>query len=62
MLKIIRRLFPLAEEGKINRLMAENEQLKAANADTEAALVELAEMAAAQDDALVELAEMIIEG
>ena len=42
--------------------MAENEQLKAANADTEAALVELAEMAAAQDDALVELAEMIIEG
>lgn len=42
--------------------MAENEQLKAANADAEAALVELAEMAAAQDDALVELAEMIIEG
>ena len=61
MLKIIRRLFPLEEEGKINRLMAENEQLKAANADTEAALVELAEMAAAQDDALVELAEIIGE-
>lgn len=61
MLKIIKRLFPLENEGKINRLIAENEQLKAANADTEAALVELAEMAAAQDDALVELAEMVTE-
>lgn len=61
MLKIIKRLFPLENEGKINRLIAENEQLKAANADTEAALVELAEMAAAQDDALVELAEIIGE-
>ena len=38
---------------------AENEQLKIANADNEAALVELAELAAAQDDAIVELAEMI---
>lgn len=62
MLKIIRRLFPLEKEGELNRLEAENDQLKAANADTEAALVELAEMAAAQDDALVELAEMVIEG
>lgn len=61
MLKIIRRLFPLAEEGAINRLKAENEQLRAANADNEAALVEIAEMVAAQDDALVELAEMIEE-
>ena len=62
MLKIIRRLFPLEKEGALNRLKAENDQLKAANADTEAALVELAEMAAAQDDALVELAEMVVEG
>lgn len=61
MLKIIKRLFPLEDEGKLNRLTAENEQLKAANADMEAALVELAEMAAAQDDALVELAEMVTE-
>ena len=59
MLKIIKRLFPLAEEGAINRLKAENEQLRQENEDTQAALVELAEMAAAQDDALVELAEMI---
>ena len=49
------------EEGKINRLLAENEQLKVANADTEAALVELAELAAAQDDALVEIAGLITE-
>ena len=61
MLKIIKRLFPLEDEGRLNRLTAENEQLKAANADMEAALVELAEMAAAQDDALVELAELVTE-
>ena len=59
MLKIIKRLFPLEAEGTINRLKAENEQLKQDNEDAQAALVELAEMAAAQDDALVELAEMI---
>ena len=45
----------------INRLKAENEQLKQANSDAEGALVELAEIVAAQDDALVELAGMITE-
>lgn len=59
MIRILRRIFPLDKEGELNRLKAENEQLKQANADTEAALVELAELAAAQDDALVEIAELI---
>lgn len=61
MIRVLRRLFPLDKEGELNRLKSENAQLKQANADTEAALVELAELAAAQDDALVELAEMIGE-
>lgn len=61
MIRVLRRLFPLDKEGELNRLKSENAQLKQANADTEAALVELAELAAAQDDALVEIAEMIAE-
>ena len=62
MLKIIKRLFPLEAEGQINRLKAENEMLKQRNEDAEAALVELAELYAEQDDAIVELAELIEEG
>ena len=61
MIRVLRRLFPLDKEGELNRLKSENAQLKQANADTEAALVELVELAAAQDDALVEIAEMIAE-
>ena len=61
MLKIIRRLFPLDAEGRINRLQAENELLKTRSDEAEAALCELADLAAAQDDALVELAELITE-
>lgn len=61
MLKIVKRLFPLAAEGQINRLKAENEELRQKNADAEDALVELAELFAEQDDAIVELAEMIVE-
>lgn len=59
MLKIVKRHFPLEAEGQINRLKAENEQLKRKNEDAENALVELAELYAEQDDALVELAELI---
>lgn len=54
MLKIIRPSVPMDAQGEINRL-------KVSENDTEAALVELAELAAAQDDALVEIAEMIAE-
>ena len=59
MLKIIKRLFPLEEEGTINKLRAENEQLKKQNRENEEALVELAQMASAQDEALVEIAALI---
>ena len=58
MLKIIRPRVPLETQGTINRLNADNEQLRQGMADAEAALVELADMVAAQDDALVEIAEL----
>ena len=59
MLKIIKRLFPLAEEGRVNRLTSELAQERQRNDDLEAALVEVADMVAAQDDALVEIAELV---
>ena len=58
-MRVVKPRVPLEIQGMINRMEAENEKLKIANADNEAALVELAELAAAQDDAIVELAEMI---
>ena len=54
MLKIIRPNVSMDVQGEINRL-------KVGNADIEAALVELAELAAAQDDAIVELAGLVEE-
>ena len=58
-MRVVKPKVPIETQGRINRMETENEQLKIANADNEAALVELAELAAAQDDAIVELAEMI---
>ena len=58
-MRVVKPKVPIETQGRFNRMEAENEQLKIANADNEAALVELAELAAAQDDAIVELAEMI---
>lgn len=59
MLKIIKRKYPLEEEGKMNRLKMELEAERLRNDDCEAALVELAELTAFHDDAIVELAELI---
>jgi len=50
-----------AERAKLDSVIAGVAESAAGQADAEAALVELAEMIAAQDDALVELAEMIGE-
>ncbi len=61
MLKIVKRLFPLAEEGRVNRLTSELTQERQRNDDLEAALVEVADMVAAQDDAIVEIAGIIGE-
>ena len=61
MLKIVKRMFPLAEEGRVNRLTSELEQERQRNDDLEAALVEVADMVAAQDDALVEISELVGE-
>ena len=61
MLKIIKRLFPLAKEGEINRLSSELDAEKRRNAEMEDAIVELGALYAEQDDALVELAGMIEE-
>ena len=58
-MRVVKPKVPIETQGLINRIEAENEQLKIANVDNEAALVELAELAAAQDDAIVELAGMI---
>ena len=58
-MRVVKPKVPIETQGRINRMEAENEQLKIANADNEAALVELAELAATQDDAIVELAGMI---
>ena len=58
-MRVVKPKVPIETQGRINWMEAENEQLKIANADNEAALVELAELAAAQDDAIVELAGMI---
>ena len=60
MLKVIKRLFPLSKEGEINRLKQELAVEKQRNDDCEAALVELATLAAEQDDALVELAGLVM--
>ena len=59
MIKIIRgKTAKLLRECE--RLRAELNEEKARANDAEAALVELADLAAAQDDAIVELAEMIV--
>ena len=60
-MRVVKPRIPIDAQGRLNRLENENAQLKQANADTEAALVELAELAAAQDDALVEIAGLIGE-
>ena len=59
MLKIIKRRFPLSEEGRINLLESQLEQERQRNDDLESALVEIADITATQDDAIVELAELI---
>lgn len=59
MLKITRRKYPLEAEGRINALNSLLEQERHRNDDLEEALVEIAEISAAQDDAIVELAELI---
>lgn len=48
-----------AERAKLDNAAADAEAGKEGQDDIEAALIELAELAAAQDDALVELAEII---
>lgn len=53
---------PIEAQGKINRMAAELATERQRNDDAEAALVELADLFAAQDDAIVELAELIEEG
>ena len=53
---------PIETQGKINRMASELETERQRNDDAEAALVELADLFAAQDDAIVELAELIEEG
>lgn len=45
----------------MNRLTSELAQERQRNDDLEAALVEVADMVAAQDDALVEIAELVGE-
>lgn len=55
-----RSLTPL-ERAKLDNVAAGVAAGEVAQTDAEAALVELAEMIAAQDDALVELAEIIGE-
>ena len=68
MLKIIKRLFPLAKEGELNRLSAELDAEKERRTELEDAVLELGDLYSAQDealtdvgDALIELAEMITE-
>ena len=53
---------PIETQGKINRMAVELATERQRNDDAEAALVELADLFAAQDDAIVELAELIEEG
>ena len=60
MLKVIKRTFPLAKEGEINRLKMELENEKQRNNNHEEALSELAQKAADQEDAIVELADLIM--
>ena len=59
MLKIIRRNYPLSAEGQLNNAKNELATEKQRNDDLEAAIVELAELFAEQDDAIIELAELI---
>lgn len=59
MLRISKRTYPLELDGRINRLISENEALKQYKEETENALIELAELLAEQDDAIVELAEFV---
>ena len=59
MLKIIRRKYPLSAEGQLNNAKNELATEKQRNDDLEAAIVELAELFAEQDDAIIELAELI---
>lgn len=53
--------FPSKEERRMEELQKQLEAERQRNDDLEAAAVELADMVAAQDDALVELAELIGE-
>lgn len=53
--------FPSKEERRMEELQKQLEAERQRNDDLEAAAVELADMVAAQDDALVELAGLIEE-
>ena len=61
MLKIVKRAFPLKEEGRINQMTAELAQEHQRRVELEDAIVELGELFAEQDDAIVELASLIEE-
>ena len=58
MLKIIKRLWPLAKEGEINRLNAELETEKQHSADLEDALCE---MDAAAEERIAEIEDALCE-
>ena len=59
MLKILKRKYPLKAEGEVNLLKTQLAEQIQRNEELEVAAVELAELAAAHDEALVELAGMI---
>lgn len=58
-MKVVKPKIPIQVQGMLNRLASDSELR---DTDIESALVELADMMAAQDDALVEIAEIIAEG
>lgn len=60
-MKVQRRVISPADQAGIENAIAGMAEGAAEREDVEAALVELADMIAAQDDALVELAELIGE-
>ncbi len=60
-MKVQRRAISPADQAGIENAIAGMAEGAAEREDVEAALVELADMIAAQDDALVELAELIGE-
>ena len=62
MLIIRKPEIPIEVQGTINRLASDLNSERQRNDDNEAALVELAELYAMQDDAIVELAGLIEEG